>query len=500
MTTTHKIVSNVFYYFLDFVTITLAGYIFWVLMGKLLLPQQYGVLTAILALFYILSSVASLGLVESLPKLVSELTKKGQPLAAGGMIKYSFKIAAAFGAVFSLTLYFASGWLSNVLYNNTVMVVPIQLLALLLLAANLGNVTKAALQGLQNFKSMFIADLIGNVVRLISSVGLVLIGWAAIGGAAAWALNFIFVAVVCAIFLMSLKLPSGTFDKAIFWRFSSMSMISLLGYYLILQGGILVLAALSGAEIVGYFGVAVLFGQILIFVPAVLTGVLLPNLSELWVEHKDAAKKLLSAALKLTIVTLLPFALLMILGSRMLVEFIYSKSYLPAASYFPFYIIGSLLYGVVVLLLIAMYSIGRPATRLAIITVGAIINIGLCFFFIPTIGATGAALAFLTSQVLMLITSLLLLNKTMPMYFSKKSLWLIPVVAIFSAIVWSHNLTNLLWLKIVVILAALAAYMILLFATKVIGRRELVLLDYFPDKFGFGVVKKLSKSMVDLFD
>ncbi len=496
MTDGKKIISNIFYYFLDLLTVTVAGYIFWMLMGKMLPPEQYGVLTAVVALFYVVSTITMLGFTEALPKLLPELLSRGRREALGGMIKYALKIATVFGVFVSLAIWFGAGKLSQMFYGNTGMAMPLQALAAMLFIANIGNVAKAALQGMQNFRAMFASDLVGSVGRLFVAAGLVTLGWAAIGGLAAWVFYFAVLAVICGALALKAH-PAGQFDRRELWRFSSPSMFSLLGYYLILQGGVLVLAALTNAQTVAYFGVAVLFGQVLIFIPTVIAGALLPSISELWVGHKEKVQKLLSASIKLTFLTVLPFTILFILGSRLLVQLVYSSQYISAATLFPAYMAASFLYGPVILLLITLYAIGKPMTRLAIIAAGAIINIGACFVLVPAIGLTGAAFAFMTSQVVMLLASLVVVTRSARLHFSKRSLMVIPAAIVFGAILWTHNFVSSVWLKVLIALVALAVYGLVLLATKVVGKKELILLDYFPDSFG--PVKKLANAMAGMF-
>lgn len=494
MTTGHKIVSNMFYFFLDFLTVTVAGYIFWMLMGKMLAPDQYGILTAVLAIFSVMASVVIVGLTEALPKLVSENKQ-----TSGGIIRYSFKVATALGLFFSILVYFLAEQISLSFYGSVAMAQPIQLLALLLLAANIGSTTKAALQGLQNFKAMFIADLIGNIGRLGAAVIFVMFGFLALGGVIAWVLYFIVLAIICGVFLLRQKMQKGIFDKRAVWKFGGLSAASLLGYYLILQGGVIVLAMLTNAQAVGYFGVAVLFGQILIFVPTVINGALLPSFSELWVGHKDVVKRLLLASLKLAILAVLPFTLLFILASGLLVQVIYSPAYLPATAFFPAYMLGSFLFGLVVLILMALYAIGKPANRLGIVTAGAILNIVLCFMLIPPMGPVGAAFAFLTSQIVMLAAALLVMDKTIPLTFSHRALWTIPAAALFCAILWLNNLTASLLLKVIIVVVALTTYTLTLFAGKTIAQPDLVLFDYVPDIWGLALLKKSVRNLVKKF-
>lgn len=500
MTTGRKIVSNIFYFFLDFLTVTLAGYMFWVLMGRMLTPAQYGVLTAVLAVFYVLSTITALGLIEALPKTVSHLLAKGKPESAGGVVRYSFKLATASGIVIGLGLWLSAGWLSQALYGSTAMAAPLQMLSVLLLAANVGLVAKAGLQGLQNFRAMFFADVVGNIGKLVVAVILVALGWSAMGGIVAWTVYFVVLAAICAFVALSSRLPSGPFDRRTLWAFSCPSMLSMLAYYLIIQGGVLMLTLLSSAQVVGFFGVAVLFGQVLMFVPSVIAGAIFPNLSEMWVTSKEKVQHLLAASLKLTVLAMLPFTILLITDSQVLIQLIYGAAYLPAAAAFPAFMFGSFMFGLVSLMLITLYAIDRPKTRLGIFVTGAGINIGLCYALIPSVGMAGAALAFMASQIAMLAASLIVVGRHVPLHFSIRSLIIIPIALLFGALLTLHNYAPELWLKALIAVAAFAVYALALLATRVVNRSDLLLLEFFPDRFGFGAIKRTTRRMIALFE
>ena len=96
-----KMVSNVFYYFLDFATMTFFGYLFWIIMGKMLEPTQYGILWTALSIFQILSIVLTFGFYESLPKFISEFKIKKQMKKVKSLIFFASNIVFYFSFIFT---------------------------------------------------------------------------------------------------------------------------------------------------------------------------------------------------------------------------------------------------------------------------------------------------------------------------------------------------------------------------------------------------------------
>lgn len=490
-----KIMSNIWYFFLDTAVVTVASYIFWIAMGKLLSVENYGILTAIIAAYYILIYFVTFGMHEAVPKFVSELIKRGQPAQARGIIKYALKLSFAASSAFLLIILFLAETISKIFYGSAAMTTSLQLVAVLLFVAALASVIKSALAGLQKFKLMFLADTVGSAVKIFSAIGLVFFSLAVLGALTAWILFFVVVAVICIFPIMKYLSTAARFDKKKFLSFSGLSLFSYLSYYIILQGGVVVLAALAGARAAAYFGVAILFGQVLLLVPQVLIGALFPNLSELWVREKAKTTRLLLTAVKFSILVVLPFTIIFAFAAPGMIKLFYTTAYLEAAEIFPAFMFGSFLLGISMILLIAIYAANRPKGRLAIIGSGSVVNVVLCFLLIPAFGIQGAALAYTTAQITILISALIYVNRFMSITFSKNSLWIIPLSALVYILLSFTLSVPYLLIKVGLLIAILTAYTLSLFVTGIVSKSDLQLLDYIPDIFGLKHIKQLIKTL-----
>ncbi|MFQ6020439.1 MAG: oligosaccharide flippase family protein [Candidatus Aenigmatarchaeota archaeon] len=497
-----KIISNVFYYFLDIVTLSIFGYIFWILMGKMLVPEQYGILLTVVSLFYVFVSITTLGFHEALPKFISELVKKNKLSQIRSMITYSIKFVTITSLLLSVAIFFLSENTSLILYGSEKMIIPLQFLSILLFSGVLAYISKSILQGFQNFKKLFLADLTGNILKIIIAFVLVFIGLGVIGGIISlvvWFISVVIVSIIVIIKIFKSKLKKINFDKKKFFKFSLLSVVSLSSLLLIQQGGIIILGFLSTLESVAFLGVAFLVGQIVILIPIVIMGSLFPTFSSFWVKEKNKFTKLLSISIKVIVLTVLPLVILFTMLSDWIVKILYTTEYLPASFLFPGFLFGSFLLGINLLILIALYSANKPNLRALTLFIGMIINISLCFILIPTFGAQGAVFAFLTSQIFTLVFSLLFISKLIQLKFSRRSVLIIPVNIIFLILLFFIKLTEILVLKVLVILFSIMIYIILLFALKIINRNDLDILNYFPDKLGFEAFKRVVKRMINFF-
>ena len=493
-----KVLSNVFYYSLDFITITLAGYIFWILMGKMLIPEQYGILTTVVALFYVIVNISSIGLFESLSKLVPELMKKGKTKKAHGMIRYSLKLSLPLSFVSSFIVYFFSETISYTFYGSADMVLPLQILSIIILTGTAWNAMKGIFIGLQKFKELFVSELLGSIARVLVAVVLVFIGLQAIGAAASWSLSFGIIVLV--LLLLLPKLKRGTFDKLNFFKYSFSSLIYLLSFYLLFQGGIIILSVFGSMASVAMLGATVIISQILLFIPLILKQSLLPSVSESWPKSKKRAETILSIAIKYAVISVAPFAIFFTIFSDWVIKLLYTDSYLAASSLFPGFFLGTFLFGISHILLLGLYSSGRPVKRTMLIFLSIIINIVLAIILVPVYNAQGAVIAFLTSQVFLLVASLFYTIKIIDLRIRKRSLYIIPVIILFSIILYSSYYTQEILLKVLAIVFGFVAYLFLIFCFRIISKNDTVILKYLPDKFGGKFMKRKINKLVDLFD
>ena len=499
MSNPKKVVSNLFYFFLDFATITLFGYVFWVIMGKLLLPAQYGLLATIIALFYVLLNVSTLGMQETLPKFVPEYIAKNKIKEATAMIRFANKTSFIFSLVFSFLIGLFANKISLFFYGSYQMTIPLQFLSIIIFAGTTSAVFKATLQSLQLFKNMFNADLLSNIFRISFATALAFLGYQAFSGILGLLAGFILFSLVAGFSILKQRIKDYShFDRKSFMRFSFHSIVTTVSIFLILQSGTIILSVLSGLVDAGLFAVVVIFGQVILFVPTILFGALFPNISELLVKNKGHVSYLISVSLKLIAMTVLPFVILFSIFSDSFIRLLYTESYIGAGLLFPTYLFGAFLWGMSSLLLLVLYVSYKAKTRSVLVGFGAVLFILLSLYLIPQMGILGASSAFLISQIIIFIFSLYLLNKQMPIRFARRSFFILHANTILLLISYLFSIYFIN--TVFAIVVSLSIYTFILLLSKSLNKTDIGILDYFPDKFGFGFIKKIVKKTVYFFD
>ena len=84
-----KILTDTFYFFLDNSFISIIGYLFFIIIGRMILPEEYGILMTVLALFNILLPLTTLGFNEAIVKFIpSFMDKKRNKI--GSYVRYMY--------------------------------------------------------------------------------------------------------------------------------------------------------------------------------------------------------------------------------------------------------------------------------------------------------------------------------------------------------------------------------------------------------------------------
>jgi O-antigen/teichoic acid export membrane protein len=154
------------------------GYVFQILIGRMLSTSEYGLFSAIMALFAVLS--APLGtLLLVIARRVSEYNARHD---AGSVRHFYFSVTTASGAL-GVVIMSAILLLSVQLkaYLRSPSIVPVYLLALLLFSSFFPIINEGFLQGLQRFKWLSASGMLRIVLRIMFAFLLVWLGWGVSG-------------------------------------------------------------------------------------------------------------------------------------------------------------------------------------------------------------------------------------------------------------------------------------------------------------------------------
>lgn len=255
----------------------LGGYIFQLLMARLLSKPDYGELQALFAVIGVLTvPLAALNTV--LVRYVARFRMSGQPAKIGGLVLFFTRKGLFLAGI----LFFVFAGLSPFIaqFLNLPSAATILILSLAIFPLFLGAVNRGAIQGLENFKGLSFLSAAEIILRILLAVFLIKIGLGVMG-----ALGATVLAAVAAYFLTYpllkafLKERKEAIEKTeaeeILKYFSPVFLTILLLSLLFLSDMILVKHFFS-PEAAGNYGALALVARIIFFIASPIVAVMFP--------------------------------------------------------------------------------------------------------------------------------------------------------------------------------------------------------------------------------
>jgi O-antigen/teichoic acid export membrane protein len=480
-----KAVSNTFYIGLDWLSVTVVGYIFWVSMGKLLTPADYGVIATLLALYNLSVYLVTLNGQDVLVKFIPQFMTEGKKETAFSIVTYIFIVSLALTILFSFLTYMFSNDIAVILYHSTSgMAEGIRLLALMVFSGCFFLNLKAVLYSTQNFKAMFVSDLVGGAVRIGVAVGLALGGYA-LGGIWGWLAGFICAAVLELFFAFNSGFrfsTAGGFCKKDLIRYSSASVIYLLGNNIMFQVGMLALGIISTMHSAGLYAIGMLFGHGVVIPIVIFQGAFFPLVSELLSKKSaDKASELINRSLKYIFALSIPMLVIVWLFSSNMIEIIYTADYIEAAGAVSIYATALFISCMSSIPFSMLFITGQPFKRVKIIAVGLVTNVTFTLLLIRSMDIVGVALAFLISSSFVAMLAYRSVKKSTELRLSvnlKKMALPLLIFAIPYAVLNTMDVSPVPTLAI--LLGFYLLYLYLLLKRGLFDKKDGELLDYVP--------------------
>ncbi len=393
-----RALSNTFYLFNDWLVIMAFGYVFWIILAKLLTVEDVGIYSTISNIAIFLTTLTVLGYNISAIRIVSDKISKGE--VVGGLNKYFFKTAIFANILMSAAV---------ILFFNFFKVNSISFLESLAIAGylflnSLYNVALGILQGMQNMKRVFSTDLLNYILKLALTAAFIFLGTKYFGPILAYVIA---TTVALAFRLRGISFKGDGSDKKEVWKYSLPAMIGGFGLILFFQSNVIILGAMRTMAEVGIFTLAFMIATPIRAIYQSVSSAIFPITTAQWVAgEKEKAVELLSRSIRYTLIFTLPALVLIFLFSSEILLIFTTEEYLAGANAMRTISLGSLFFGLSLLFATILFSAARPNESRDIQIAGGILNTAVCFFAVPFFGINGASLAFVIGSLAAFFLSL----------------------------------------------------------------------------------------------
>jgi O-antigen/teichoic acid export membrane protein len=417
-----KVISNTFYLFLDTFVVTFLSFVYWVLIGKALRPEDLGIIATSTILMSFLSALALLGLNSAIGKLIPEYAERDDKKRISGLVKFSFKFTLITNIFLALILAIFSFQICNLL-KLPLAVFYITIIGIFVssFAAIAGNI----IYGLQKMKKYFLIDLAGNIVKLVVSGLIIFIGFSFYGPLMGFVFSFLLM------FILRLEkkwffIKSDKIDKKeVLIKYSFPSLIYSLATYVFTSLQFIILPIMTTQHETGLFALANKYTFPLSVLAGTLASALLPTISGLSVYQEAMKKKqakIINLGLRYSLLLTLPVLIFFVVFSKAIILTFASSQYLDAFHLFLPLALSSVFYGVSSIFINSLYAIRKPNVMrnisILVATIFLISSIPLTIYF----SSLGMSYAVLISMTLMLILGFVELRRFLKISIDTKNL------------------------------------------------------------------------------
>ncbi len=397
-----RIISNTFYLFLDWVVLTAGGYLYWVVMGKLLSPAEVGRFSTVFNIAMFLVGFTGLGMNIAITKLFPSYQKEGQKKKIIGTFWWVVKTTSLSSVLFGILLVIMYFLLPK---SPMIGFYDVLLIVFMILTTNMLYATNGYFYGLQNFRFVFLSDTILAASKVAVMLPFVVLGYGYLGPI----YGFISASLLT-LFARARSIPAGRgpVDKRTLWFYSVSALTSTAGAMLINQGNIVVLSLFSTASTVGLFSLMFFLSSPMRIIPQLISSGIFPITSaQADSNDKGSVNRIFFHGTRYALVLTVPLLATLVLFSNQAVLLLSSPEYLEAAYIVPIIATAYLSAGLSVIFINTLYATGRVNESRDAQLLGGAVNLVFSVWLIPIYGLMGASAAFLACGVSMLLYSII---------------------------------------------------------------------------------------------
>ena len=399
--------------------------------ARILTKEEMGVYGSVNLTYSLAVMIGILGLDYAASRFIPNFIGKGEFVCASLVTKRILVLSSISALVISIAYFISSGSLSEVMLGTKQFTPVFQVASFLVLSSILSSMFSAFIQGLQKFARLALFRLISQIVRVVVSVLLLMGGFGVIAVLAGGAIMaFTFTLLALPISLSWIAKARNGFDPGPSLRTKNLLSFALpmLSYGLIsyVLGSVdqFIVLGLIGVTALGVYTVAMTgagFTSTILGAPLLVT--LTPSMSEAHgqsgIENVAGILKLSSRYIALLFIpttlglaTLSPLALLILAGDR------YMEASLPMI----ILCLGVATSGFTTAITSALIAIGKTRVVMFITLFSSLIGLALSFVLTVPFGITGATSAKALMSLILLLLSIWLGSKVIPIAFDSKAI------------------------------------------------------------------------------
>jgi O-antigen/teichoic acid export membrane protein len=169
-----KLISNTVYLFLNWALVSILSMLFWIVIGKNLDPDQYGIVATSIQVTMFISGITMLGLTHVHRKIIPELLEKNKKNKINSLVTYTFKLLSISSFLIFFILIIFSKQIGLILNLEEKIIWIISAMVIMVVFSQFFG---SILVAFQNMKKFFFTNLFGQIIKLLLIFPLIFFGF-----------------------------------------------------------------------------------------------------------------------------------------------------------------------------------------------------------------------------------------------------------------------------------------------------------------------------------
>lgn len=377
------------------------SYLYRVFIARYFGPEDYGLFSLGLAIVGIAGAFALLGLSSGVTRYVA-FFKAGEDYArVKGVITTALKIVLPASILLAAILIALDQTVAEAIFYKPELQAVLLILAFALPFNALNQVLISTFRGFQRVEyEIYAQNIFGNVVRVVTVVAFGLLGYGVAGIAASWAVASMATFLIAIYYLekkvfpiFRTKIKSASIKRELLF-FSLPLMFAGFVKVIMAWTDTVVLGYFRASSEVGLYNAALPTADVLNAVPAAITVLFLPVVSELLSSGKMKETEIAYRTVTKWIFYFnFPIFLLMVFFSRQVLNVLFGANYIPAYQALTILAAGYIISSLFVPAGQLLTAVKQTKIAMYIVLTAGFLNLALNIYLVPLLGIIGAAIA-----------------------------------------------------------------------------------------------------------
>jgi len=369
-------------------------------LARYLGPDGLGLFSMVIMIGGIIEIVSGLGIPEAVVKYVAEYKNDKSRLYP--LISSAFLTMIIFGATAGIVLFMLSNTLASI-FKMPLLSSLLEIYAFVFPFLLIYMVIIGFLNGLRKMRYYSFLNILQAFFALLLILIFFRIGFGVKGAVFGFMLAII-VAVSIALFIVKKFVHFTILDykknTKKLMSFGSKIMLGNVVNLMNLQIDILLVGYFLTATDVGYYAVAVSLSRFFWLVPRAIRTITYPSTSEYWIKNKyHSLNEMIDKSMKYSSCLLLIAGLGVWVFAKDIIVFLFGELFISSIIPLRILVIGTVIFGIFMSIGGTLAGIGRPDLSFKINAIGSTVNVALNILLIQYFGIAGAAIATITSFI-----------------------------------------------------------------------------------------------------